>query len=73
MRRKIMVVLMIILLVVLLYMILNFGSETGLQRFLIADPSKDIWLLVGLGMSVFILNLLLMRDNDRRKGGHGQQ
>ncbi|MCK5248450.1 MAG: hypothetical protein KAJ98_00705 [Spirochaetaceae bacterium] len=67
MRRKIIVFLMIILLIALLYMIFNFGNEDGLQRHLIPDPSKDFWILSGIGLAVFALNLLLMRDADKRK------
>ncbi len=67
MRRKIIVFLMIILLIALLYMIFNFGNEDGLQRHLVPAPSKDFWILSGIGLAVFALNLLLMRDADKRK------
>jgi len=67
MRRKIIVVSMIILLIVLFYMIFNMGNENGLQRFLIKDPSRDIWLLLAIGLGVFSLNLLMMRDAEERK------
>lgn len=69
MRRRIYTILMIILLIPLFYMIFNLGSETGLQRYILPDPSHDIWLLSGLGVGVFALNLLLMKENDRHRRG----
>ena len=67
MLRKIVITLMVIILVLLFYMIFNMGNPSGLQRYLIKDPGYDLWLLIGLGVSVFILSLLLMRDNERRR------
>ncbi|RKX74341.1 MAG: hypothetical protein DRP70_06585 [Spirochaetes bacterium] len=73
MRRKIIVISMIILLIALFYMIFNMGSETGLQRSFISDPSKDIWLLLAIGLGVFSLNLLMMRDADERKDNNDKR
>ncbi|MCK5737353.1 MAG: hypothetical protein KAH21_12785, partial [Spirochaetaceae bacterium] len=53
--------------IALFYMIFNMGSENGLQRSFIADPSRDIWLLLAIGLGVFSLNLLMMRDAEERK------
>ena len=58
---------MVVLLIVLFYMIFNLGNPEGLQRFFIKDPSKDIWLLLAVGLGVFSLNLLMMRDAQERK------
>lgn|GEM_PF-1840468 len=73
MRRKIIVTSMIILLIVLFYMIFNFGNPEGLQRSIIPDPSKDIWLLLAVGLGVFSLNLLMMRDAQERKDGNDKR
>ena len=67
MRKKVIVISMIILLIALFYMIFNFGKPDGLQRFLIPDPSRDIWLLLAIGLGVFSLNLLMMRDAEEQK------
>jgi hypothetical protein len=67
--RKIIIVLMVILLIPLAYMIFNLGNPEGLQRYILKDPGYDLWLLLGLGLGVFILNLLLMRDSENRRSG----
>ena len=64
-----MVTAMVILLILLAYMIFNFGSPNGLQRYILPNPDYDLYLLVGLGFCVFVLNLLIMKDNDTRRGG----
>ena len=69
MRRNILTVSMVVLLILLGYMIFNLENPNGLQRYVISDPADDLWLLIGLGFSVFVLTLLLMRDNDRHRGG----
>ncbi len=73
MRRKIIVVSMIILLIALFYMIFNMGSETAIQRAFIKDPSRDIWLLLAIGLGVFSLNLLMMRDAQERKDNNDKR
>lgn len=65
--RNIIITIMIILLIALLYMIFNFGNPSGLQRYIIPNPAYDLWLLIGLGLGVFVLNLLLIRDNEQRR------
>lgn len=67
MPRNVIIISMIILLIVLFYVIFNYGSPTGLQRHIIRQPAYDLWLLIGLGLGVFVLNLLLIRDNERRR------
>ncbi|RKX72670.1 MAG: hypothetical protein DRP60_13385 [Spirochaetes bacterium] len=73
MRKKIIVISMIILLIALFYMIFNMGSETAIQRFFITDPSKDIWLLLAIGLGVFSLNLLMMRDAQEQKDNNDKR